>query len=161
MPGAVEGQEPVAAPLGIQLVAIYHFLSLLSILLLLFSDSASEMPVVIGSILIHGVTAKGILLILNGVSVWIAVGLWTLKRQAWSVFMIYHGIGVLWGVINLLWANDQILTTMIPKELSYPYWLTVEFYRFVTAVGIAVVLSLVLYVYRQRDLFLRKETSGA
>jgi hypothetical protein len=92
--------RPSRRPLGVTILVVVEFLSALLIGIALVADGSVSMPLVStdDEPLVAAVAA--------GISLALAIGLWFLRRWAWTGVMLWHGMVLAFGLLAYLRGEE-------------------------------------------------------
>lgn len=144
--------EQSKRPFGITFIAGLMLFGALSSGIQVFLPTSIKIPIV-GSIFISGNLARLYCLIFTVISLYIALGLFRLKKSAWIAYVVFHVYGLIVTVINIFTFNETTLIEMMPEMAESAYSMPDALLKSIIAISMIFGIALLAYVYSKKHLF--------
>jgi len=144
-------------PFGVKLISISYFMSIFGTF---YSIAAITNYPLIGNIFISGALFKIYTVISTAIAVFIAIGLWQLKKSAWYAFIIYNGLMIFKYAVDLLTITEETIARMMPQEFTANAQFSVGMFKMILIFSLLVPVGLSIYIYKRKNLFFGKKKSA-
>lgn len=139
-------------PLGITLIASLMLFGAITMVLLALFPTSEKMPLV-DVIFISGMLARVYFFSFAIVSLYIAIGLYKLKKGAWIGYVVFSLYGIVVSVINIFtFTKDTFIETM-PQLAENPYSMPVGLFKVPIAASVILSIALLWYIYSRKKYF--------
>ncbi len=139
-------------PLGIKILGIVFCLASATWLLKVFSSTDFQLQIT-ANILISGMGKQLASLVMFACFVYLAYGSFNLKMTAWKLLVVVCIIRIVLGLFNVFLTSDETYAILISQMFQKNQDIPQVFYQFSYLMRLLVPVSILIYAYRKRGLF--------
>ncbi|MFA6282004.1 MAG: hypothetical protein WCY05_05870 [Candidatus Omnitrophota bacterium] len=139
-------------PFGITFIAISTLFAAIVWAIFVFVPAYPKYPL-IDNVVLSGLWEKVYFSLISLVSLYIAIGFLRMKKNAWTVFIVFVVISIIIGIVNSFAATKMTFFEIVPSiQSSYSEMPTI-LYKLFGAMIFILPMSLLIYVISKKRLF--------
>lgn len=140
-------------PLGITLLAMVAFFTGVTSLVFVFVPIYPKSPL-IGAVYLSGIGEKIYFLVVAVINLYIAIGFFRLRKNAWVAYIAFYIVSIIIGIVNTFTASRMTFFEIVPSIQSSYSETSNILYKFSGVIGLILPTFILMYVVSKKRLFL-------